>query len=261
MSESQLGTHDVSLPLGASIDQNTGNSITTRQLRLLLLSPSSVADAKLNDTVKRIRHFASLTGGQDLAIVFLLSTPKAPAFITAKQLGNGDANQSDNVEGVYAYTKLQAELLNHGDIPHVPVLPLANLEGLPSLLEQHASALTRPPSKQSAVAKPFELLQLCTANPPMSQQTAYILSDLFCSIRELAEACTSAGSAPQSSSPSARAAGLSSQIINGTYEPSQSTSTQSCDAASAKLKRLRDLIGDRECQDIVDFWAEEWTID
>ena len=152
--------------------------------------------------------------------------------------------------------------MDHGDIPHVPILPIANLDSLPSLLEKHASALLLPaPPKLSAVAKPFERLQLCTANPPMSQQTAYILSDLFSSIRELAEACTNAGSAPQSSSPSARAAGLSSQIINGTYEPSQSTSTQSYDAASAKLKRLRDLVGDGECQDIVDFWAEEWTID
>ncbi|KAK4550133.1 hypothetical protein LTR36_003100 [Oleoguttula mirabilis] len=271
--ESQLDTHDISLPVNSAVDPKTGNTVSTRQLRLLLLSSTSVSEVKLNDTIKRIRHFASLTGGQDLAIVFLLSQPQVTTFVSAKQLavhGATTASTTDDAEGVYAYSKVQAELMNKPDIPNIPVLPLASLEGLPALLRKHVANLTHVHTQSHAaaatpvVASPFELLQLCTANPPMPQQTAYILSDLFPNIKVLAETCTSVTSAPSSSSPSARAA-----VLAGMDESSQmgdpyglsTQGTEVSDSAHGKLKTLRDLVGEQQCLDVVDFWREEWTVD
>ncbi|KAK5120359.1 hypothetical protein LTR85_006298 [Meristemomyces frigidus] len=273
VTESQLSTHDVSIPLSAVVDSRTGNALSTRHLRLLLLSRSAVAETKLDDTIKRIQHFASLTGGQDLAIVFLLAAPPAGStFVSAKQLAVDTSSataSNDDTEGVYAYTRLQAVLVNHADIPNLPILPLADLEGLAALLKKHVANFTRARTPQAqgttAVATPFELLQVCTANPPMSQQTAYVLSDLFANIKELAEACTSVTSAPNSSSPSARAAalaglgGVSSQM-DDPYGPS-TQETGLSDGAQGKLKKLRDLVGEQQCMDVVDFWREEWTVD
>jgi len=100
----------------------------------------------------------------------------------------------------------------------------------------------------------------------MPQQTAYILSDLFPNFQELAEACTSVSSAPNSSSPSARAAaGVGVNLLDGLMAWTQGSSDAEVgrggDGAEAKLKRLRDLVGERECVDLVEFWREEWTVE
>lgn len=263
--ESQLITHDISLPLDAGIDAKTGKALPTRQLRLLLLSRTSVSADKLDETLKRVRHFASLTGGQDLAIVFLLSAPPTGSFMSAKQVANGaTAAGASDTDGVYAYTKLQAEMVGRNDVPYIPILPLASLESLPILLTKHVAAITRPRQLHATtkpIATSFELLQLCTAIPPMQQQTGYILSDLFSSLQELAEACTTVSSAPNSSSPSARAAAVAGlSQTDDMYGLSTRTNGME-DSAHGKLKRLRDLVGEQQCMDIVDFWRDEWTVD
>lgn len=257
--ESRLTTHDLDIPFGSIVDQSNGNTTLTRRLRVLLLSPSAVADKQLIDTVTRINHFASLTGGQDLAIVFLLNPPSDARFVSARQQTMSGGDQRAEVDGVYAYSKLQAEMINHAEIPHAPILPLAKLDGLSVLLRKHVANLSRIQPKQHASATQLDLLQLCTASPPMSQQTAYILSDLFPSLRDLATACTSVTSAPNSSSPSARAA---SSQTNDFYDLGLSMGPQSSDStANNKLKRLRDLVGDQECRDVVDFWKEEFVLE
>lgn len=228
---------------------------------MLLFSPSGTIDDRLAETVERIRRFAALTGGQDLAIVFLLDPPKDTAFTSAKNLNGNTGNPSPGQDGVIAYSKLQAAMMDHGDIPHIHVLPLTTLDALPELLKKHVAALSQPKQRAKPPTTPFTLLQMCTANPPMSQQTAFILSDLFPNLRELAVACASVSSAPISSSPSVRAAGFSSQVI-GTQDTGRGMSTQySADRAVNKLKQLRDLVGDQEVMDIVDFWKEEYTVD
>ena len=257
--ESQLTTHDIEIPFGSALDPNTGNTLPARQLRVLLLSPSAVNETKLDDTFKRIQHFASLTGGEDLAIVFSLNPPQAADSVSAKALAKISHDDSTKVDSIYAYSKLQAEMMNHREIPHIPILPLATSDKLPHLLSNHVASLTRPARKQKPVATSFELLQLCTANPPMSQHTAFILSDLFTSLKDLAMTCSAVTSAPNSSSPSARAA---SSQVSGLYDLGLGTSTQDSDSTvTCKLKRLSDLVGEQECRSIVEFWKEEWVAD
>ena len=256
---------------------------------MLLLSSSATAEAQLETTIERIQRFASLTGGKDLAIVFLLACPPPlPAqataltitnsFTTARQLAQqtaelSAASERGNLDGVIAWTKLQAELTNRPNIAYIPILPLTALDKLPQLLQKHVAALNSPSHplpKQSA--KTFDLLQHCTSTPPMDQQTAYCLSDIFVNVAELAAACTGVSSAPQSSSPSARAAARASIEANShfpandmlddpaTWTSQNVSSAPGDDNGRMKLKQLRDLVGQKQCTEVVDFWKEEWLI-
>ncbi|KAI7232392.1 hypothetical protein KC330_g5943 [Hortaea werneckii] len=284
--EKNLDTHDLALPLQPWLDPGSGHALAARQLRLLLLSSSAVAEAQLEATIERIQRFASLTGGKELAIVFLLASPPTPAhptapvatnsFTTARQLAQQTAQLSavserGNLDGVLAWTKLQAELTNRSYIPYIPILPLTTLDKLPQLLQKHVAALNSPSHllpKHSA--NTFDLLQQCTSNPPMDQQTAYCLSDVFSNMAELAGACTGISSAPQSSSPSARAAARASIEASSQFpandlldDPATWTSQNMSSAIGhvdgrMKLKQLRDLVGEKQCIEVVDFWKEEW---
>ncbi|KAK0285775.1 hypothetical protein LTR35_005115 [Friedmanniomyces endolithicus] len=259
--ESRLDTHDIAIALGAADDPATGIATTTRHLRYLLLAPSFLDQNHIGITLDRIQHFASLTGSQDLAIVFLLQPPPATGFASAQHLFDDASNSSrSSSDGMYAYTSLQAALMDRSDIPYIPILPLGTLSTLPDLLKRHTSSMARsPPKAISRPPKSLDLLRLCTANPPMPQQTAYILSDLFPGLRELATACTSISSAPGSSSPSARAA---TGLLSSQDTEMLGMSTQTSHAGGyGKLKRLRDLVGEQQCLDVVDFWREEWTAD
>ncbi|KAI7370645.1 hypothetical protein KC354_g1104 [Hortaea werneckii] len=287
--EKYLDTHDLALPLQPLLDPRTGHGLDARQLRLLLLSSSAVAEAQLEATVERVQRFASLTGGKDLAIIFLLASPPPPPaqptasiitnnFTTAKQLAQYTAQLSaeserGNIDGVVAWTRLQAELTNRSDIPYIPTLPLTSLFQLAQLVRKHVAALnslSHPAPKQSV--NTFDLLQHCTSNPPMDQQTAYCLSDLFVNMSELAAACTGISSAPQSSSPSARAAARASIAAGGQFQANdllEDSATWTSRNASSdfgdddgrrKLKQLKDLVGEKQCIEVVDFWKEEWLI-
>lgn len=241
------------------MNPQTGNSLPARRLRVLLLSTSAVHEAMLEHTFKRTHRFAALTGGEDLAIVFLLNPPPARTFISAKQHAADFSDDTANIDAIHAYSKLQAEMMNHSEIPHMPILPLCKLDGLPQLLSKHVANLNRPPPTQKAATTSFELLKLCTANPPMSEHTSYILSDLFVNLRDLATTCSAVTSAPNSSSPSVRAA---FSQADGIYDLGFGMSTQGSDVPpTGKLKRLRDLVGEQECRNVVDFWKEEWVVD
>ncbi|KAK4890597.1 hypothetical protein LTR27_010759 [Elasticomyces elasticus] len=258
--ESRLNTHDVAIPLGPNVDPTTGAAVATRCMRYLLLAPSSMDKAKIDTTLDRIQHFASLTGGHDLAIIFLLQTPPSTSFAPARELmGIASSSTSPATSGMYAYTSLQAILVDRSDIPYIPILPLANLEGLSNLLHRHSSSTARPLQIKAPLKPPgpLDMLKLCTSNPPMVQHTAYVLSDLFDNLHDLAETCTDVSSPPASSSPSARAAaGCTS-----------SQDTEMLDAhvpdvgGYGKLKRLRDLIGEQQCAELIDFWRDEWTVE
>ncbi|KAK3675696.1 hypothetical protein LTR78_004337 [Recurvomyces mirabilis] len=241
--ESRLVTHDIAIPLSTTPD---------RQLRLLLLSPTSVSEAKLEGTIARVRHFASLTGGQDISIIFSLEAT-----------GTGSTD-------MLACSKLQAVLIDHyGSIPYIPIIPVPTLASLPEQVKKYVFNLTRPQriAAQPPLPSPFTLLQHCTTSPPMPQQTAYYLSDLFANLKDLASACSSITSAPNSSSPSARTAGtnrmLSSQDRNHgeIFDADENMPISSESTEHAKLKQLRDLVGEQQCRAIVDFWQEEYVMD
>jgi hypothetical protein len=202
-----------------------------------------------------------LTGGQDLAIVFLLNPPKTSSFISVKDLTSAGSDPESGTKGVLAYAKLQASLLPRSDIPHIPILPLASLEGLPALLTKYATGLSRTPQRVPASTSPFEMLQLSTTEPPMDRQTAYFATDCFTSLRDLAVVCTEPVAEPTSSSPSFGAdRGAASQSGFAGHHGHQVHAYQGHDAAE-RLRQLRDLVGEQRYAELVEFWLEEWTVD
>lgn len=254
-----------------TLDPNTGDTLQTKHLRLLLLSPPSTADTKLGDTLERIQRFAALTGGQDLAIVFLLYPQKDSSFVSAKALTTSDDSSEAGANGMYAYSKFQAALFSNAAIPHVPILPLADVQGLPELLVKHAAAREKAATAKSTphlrvkgATKPptsFDLLQLCTAEPPMAKHTALVAADVFTDLGDLAAACTSVSTAPASSSPSVRASQGTSQASFSRGANLGWTHKGLRKGYDEKMKRLRTLVGEKESQNLIDFWAEEWTLE
>jgi hypothetical protein len=240
------------LPTSLNTNGQT-NATSARQLRVLLLSPTSTSTANLPHTLDRIHHFAGLTGGQDLIIVFLLSAP-----------ATADTNTSDktnpstiSVHPTLAFTQLQASLLPRTDIPYIPILPLSSLSNLPDLLLKHASALShrhqQPPTTSNNTTKPLDLLQLATAEPPMDRETLFFVTDCFANLRELAMACTEPGVDLQ---------GLLEGGSDG-FDGAQGLRSSSGDGrvATERLRELRGLVGAEKFREITDFWADEWVVE
>lgn len=237
--ENDLATHDIALYVGPKTGHNT------RQLRVLLLSPSTVSEHKLERTVERIQHLAHLTGAQDIAIAFLVSPPAGAQFASARTLVGPAEHHGTN--GMLAYCKLQAELISHTDL-NVPILPLPTLEALPAFLQSQLAAIAGPIRVQPPVTTPFHLLQHCTAAPPLRRDTAFLLSDTFENVKDLAEGCCMVlSSAPEFSSSSSF-----EEPISG---------SESEEDARKKLKQLRDLIDTNEWENLVVFWQKEWAME
>ncbi|OQN97221.1 hypothetical protein B0A48_16763 [Cryoendolithus antarcticus] len=230
--EYDLGTHDLAIPL------NPTDRSTTRQLRVLLLSPADTTKDTLPGSLTRIEHFTALTGGVDLALVFLLSCSSALA-----------SSVTTNMAGLEGYTALQAALFGP---PHPPTLPIASLAALPSLLLRHVGALARPVRAYKLTATPFDLLQLCTAasveqGQAMDQHTVFRTTDLFFSVPALARALSNrheVAALRESSSPMVTIPG---PLGHG--------------GALTRLRELRSIVGEVDFANLLDFWAEEWVVD
>jgi hypothetical protein len=202
-----------------------------------------------------------MTGGQDLAIVFLLNPPKTSSFISAKDLTAPTSDPDADARGVLAYAKLQASLFSRSDIPHIPILPLASVESLPGLLIKTVAGLSRTPQVAPASTSPFGMLQLSTTEPPLDRQTAYFATDCFTSLRELAVACTEPEAEQTSSSPSFGIAGNTfSQSSAGGHNGYMGTTSQGR-GAEEKLGELHSLIGEQRYTELVEFWLDEWVVE
>jgi hypothetical protein len=256
--ENRLETHDLAIPLQAPLNTNGHLNDTSTRLRVLLLSPTSTSAANLPDTLYRIHHFAGLTGGQELIIVFLLSSSAKLNTSTSTSISAGpipSATSNENtVHPTLAFTHLQASLLPRTDIPYIPILPLSGLPELPNLLQKHVSALSQrhqqPPTTSSNTPKPLELLQLATTEPPMDRETVYFATDCFANLRELAMACTESGVDLQ---------GLL-EGASGGFEGFASGGGE-VRVATERLRELRDLVGGEMFREITDFWADEWVVE
>ena len=259
--ENRLETHDLAIPLPATLNASTSNAEPTRELRVLLLAPSWTLEATLPKTLDRIHHFASLTGGQDLAIVFLLNPPKTSSFVSVKDLTSADSDPDAETKGVLAYARLQASLLSRSDIPHIPILPLASVESLAGLLTKTITALSRTPQHTSASTTPFGMLQLSTTEPPMERQTAYFATDCFANLRELAVACTEPPTEPTSSSPSfgTGGSGFSPSSAGGQFGNIGTASRGR--GTEEGLRQLRALVGEQRYTELVEFWLDEWVVE
>lgn len=259
--ENRLETHDLAIPFSTSLSTNTSKVEPTRKLRVLLLAPSWTLEPALPNTLDRIHHFASLTGGQDLAIVFLLNPPKTSSFISVKDLTSTDSDPDAGTEGVLAYAKLQASLLSRSDIPHMPILPLASVESLPGLLTKTIAALSLKPRFTPASANAFSMLQLSTTEPLMDRQTAYFATDCFANLRELAVACTEPPTGPTSSSPPFGTGGSAfSQSNAGGQFDNMGIGSQRRGAEEG-LRQLRGLVGEQRYTELVEFWLDEWVVE
>jgi hypothetical protein len=127
------------------------------------------------------------------------------------------------------------------DLPHIPIYPVAKLDDLPALLadlRKPAKNVNTRTSASSATA--FDLLQICTANPPMALQTAHYLSDLFVDLADLAKACTS------------------DACLNTDSEGGIADANLAGQTGDDRMVQLRDLVGNEEFQNLVDFWIDEW---
>lgn len=217
---------------------------------------------RIEATLERIEHFTHLTN-EPIAIIFVLCPPPDISFQTAKQLVN-DSPLSDNPlptrVGILAYTKLQVELMDHA-FPNISVLPLAKLSCLPDLIKNHIAALTMPPPVKPQQSDIYPLLSTCALN---NQQSAFILSDTFCSLKEIAEASLAEmDTAQDSSSPTAIAAfadGVLSQMA-GDWAGDVTMSSDHASGNVFKLKMLQSLVGEQEKENLMEFWRQECSLD
>lgn len=231
MAEHDLRTHDLALPLSPS-----SSSGGARQLRVLLLSPSNISDNNSPTTLKRIHRFASLTGGRDLAIVFLLYP-------------GDETTQDASTAGMVAYAKLQAEMMNLVELLSIPILPLPKLDGLSNILKSHRGALMAPrPYQKAPRATTFDLLRDCSINPPLGQSEAFILTDLFPGLQSLAKACTT----------TQQATGAAGSFSLEDLSPTNKT-TPADNSASDRLESFRNLQGEAAYSDLVEFWNVEYA--
>nr|OQO30578.1 hypothetical protein B0A51_01204 [Rachicladosporium sp. CCFEE 5018] len=230
--EYDLGTHDLATP----IDPPAKGA--TRQLRVLLLSPADTTQDTLPGSLIRIERFIALTGGVDLVIVFLLCcSPISISSVTT------------SIAGLEGYTAMQAALFAQ---PHPPILSVATLAALPTLLLRHAAALAQPVRSPKPTATSFELLQLCTAasaeqGQAMDQHSAFRTTDVFSSVPALAQALSNrheVAALRESSSPALTIPGLLGYRDD-----------------SVRLRELRSIVGEVEFANLVDFWAEEWVVE
>lgn len=251
--ENRLDTHDLAIP----IDAGATATEAARQFRVLLLAPSWMSASNLLNTLDRIHRFTSLTGGQDIAVVFLLNPPKISSFISVKDLSSTNNDLEAGTRGVFAYTQLEAALLQRDDIPHVPILPLASVEDLPKLLSKHIATLSRKPQVAPAHTSSFGMLQISTTEPPMDQQTAYFATDCFDSLHEMAVACTQPEAELTSSSPLFRASG--GPALQSDFGQSRRICQTS--GAGEGSGRLRDLVGEQKYRELIDFWLDEWIVE
>ena len=217
---------------------------------MLLLSPSRVVDHKLAETLQRVQDLISLTHGRDIAIIFLLSPSRDTTFASAKLLTQTHApfDTQSGSEGVIAYAKLQAEVIDQIKTPCVPIFPVADLDGLPDLLHKLASK-TAASQLSAPVASPSELLPHCTTHPPLRQEMASVLTNLFNDLKDLARASTNPACIQAEGNWPLGDAASELQTIEDDA------------AAAAKSESLRHLIGENEWKGIMDFWTDEWLAD
>ncbi|GIZ43753.1 hypothetical protein CKM354_000696900 [Cercospora kikuchii] len=259
--EQLLNTHDIAVPITVETDPRTGISKPTRHLRFLLLSPSSVADDKLEATLERIQHFSFLTT-EPITIIFLLNPTRNTSFQSARHLAeNGAGPRADGVGGTMAFTKLQAEMMNSILLPHIPILPLHRVDSLPTLLQSHAAKyLNHKPHPTRSTTTSRDLMQLCTLRQPMQGFTTNVLSDTFDNLHDMAQAMSRPPNAPASSSPTAIAAfalDILSQPIERWDENGTLRMSSDDPSPQGRLKTLKRLVGQAETEAMVDFWREE----
>ncbi|PNS20246.1 hypothetical protein CAC42_5696 [Sphaceloma murrayae] len=167
--ESQFSAHDIAI--GTSLARSHDSVNEGRFVRFVLLSGQDLCDGESDSTLAKLKRFASLTGGNDIAICFLL----------------GACDATDKTSGIAGYTALQHLLTKEVDIRKIPTLLCAPTEDVASTIKAHADSLLfkRP---APATARYLDLLSRCNNGPALNETQTNLTSDHFGSIPDLAYA-------------------------------------------------------------------------
>ncbi|KAI1385061.1 uncharacterized protein F4822DRAFT_382082 [Hypoxylon trugodes] len=153
--ERKLDHHDMALPLRSPGGQ------PRRVLRVILLSPSDIGTDDCKDRIQRLYH---LSGGQDIAIVFLLKQAK------------GQANP------MTAFMMLQLSLVGEFEMPIIPVSSIQAVQpNLMAFYHQISSGSRAPRTTNPAQS----LLPYCSDRPPLSEHAVNVLTDITSSMGTL----------------------------------------------------------------------------
>ncbi|KAH8160670.1 hypothetical protein CIB48_g7588 [Xylaria polymorpha] len=147
-------THDVAIPLSSQ-----------RVFRAIFISPRDVAST---ESLNRIERLHNLNGGQDSGLIFLLK--------------DDDAQQN----AMHALMTLQLQLIDHWELPVIPVKSVAAIEAsLATLRHQLMAASRKPPGPASS------LLPFCSDREPLANHTINVLTDLTSDFRDLLDKLSS----------------------------------------------------------------------
>ncbi|KAK3081385.1 hypothetical protein LTS18_007226 [Coniosporium uncinatum] len=156
-----------------------------RTLRLLIFTPTTLNPSNHDTTLARIQHFAALTGGRDIAVIFLLAPQSSP---TTDQ----SASNATHATPMHAYSALQVALFTasaDGRIPSIPVLPCPAPTSLPKVLQAFTDGLASAPAQIRAVERKYrvnaalDLLPHCTVDGVMREEASLAMTDLFADLR------------------------------------------------------------------------------
>ncbi|XXG94569.1 hypothetical protein Hte_000826 [Hypoxylon texense] len=155
--EAKLDTHDVAVPLPSPGGQSQ------RVLRAILLSGSDVGKEGCRD---RIQRLSGLSGGQDVAIVFLLKQEQGQMSPTA------------------AFMRLQLDLIGEFEMP---IIPVDTVQAMPTNLMAFHRQISTSSGHRKTANPARSLLPYCSDRPPLPEHVVNILTDITSNIRGLLE--------------------------------------------------------------------------
>ena len=226
--EHQLQTCDLAVPIDTQL-QTPSSMSGRKQLRVLFVSTASVSGAGLAETLVRIEHLASISGGNHIAIVYSLQD-------------TANTHKSDQDPPTFGLAKLQSEFLASATLPTVPILLVNDFKDLSKVVKTHCMALNRP-AKVETMSRAVVTLPYCKVGPPLDDFATSITSELFHSLKDLCYALMSSK------------AGLTSEDARFVDSPG------AVQASDARLDVLRHQLGHDVLAAMMEFWSDELCVE
>ncbi len=215
-----------------------------------------MATDALPQTLSRIQRFAALTGGENIAIIFLLSALNNEAACLSTAIAEPSAPRLEQpASGLHAYARLSSVLLADNAVPHVPILPLSNHEGLTPLVRKYINGLQAGAenrrSHQMSDRSTMDLLSMCSVTSPLRAEDVLYLSDLFPSLKDMAELATL----------NMANEGNPDVVMSDDFNFTTSKAVNGHEICRQRLASLAALRGEDIARSVVEFWQDEWVAD